>query len=1027
LRIFKVIYPFLFAVLLFCVYSCSTTNHAPLAKQAYHDLTSRYNAYYNASEKMKAAFKTLDAGHKDNFKEVIPVFTYSDSKESATYASDADDIIKRSTLAIQLHPYANYSDDHFLLIGKASYLKADYDKAAQTFKFISTKYKDGVDYIAVQKDRGKKYNDAVKVKKKKGKKKPEYKTIKNKDGSTALKPIDNRPKRSLWIHESSRSEALIWLTKTYTLQKKYTEAEAVVAFARADSRFYQDYDKELLLTEADIYVRNKNYNSAIAPLEKFLTKAKKKKRIKTRPTFVLAQCYEARGDYARASAEYSKVLKLRPNYDMEFYAKIRKANLGRKGGGSPAEIKSLLVKMSRDGKFRDYLDQIYYELGEINLGESDRISARKNFTKSIRNSTSNTEQQALSYKKLGDMDYEDELYESAHGFYDSSLAVMSKDAADFEPVDTRNKVLTRLVEQLKIVAEEDSLQKLGKMSKEAREAFVKKTVDKKREAEEAAKETINDAKNQFDKGNVNPATATATGVPAPATSNFYFYNVSSRSMGYNDFIKRWGKRKYEENWRRSNKGSTTGTEEDVTATNAAADDSTKGGAKKPGAGTKKADEKSLNEEEQLLAGIPTSAEQLSASDDKIIAALYAIGTIYKDELKNYRKALNAFDDLNRRYAKHKLLLETYYNIYLIANNYTKNTGRAADYRSKIISEFPDSKIAALLQNANYLEQEREKENAISNYYASTYNDYMSGALASASDKILMADVRFKPNTLKGKFDLLNALIMAKENRLEDYTQALNKIVAKTDDAQVKATAEQLLEALNKTALPMVDLSKDTTRALRDSMNAKAGLQNLTDAEKSAQAQSIMQQLQNAKNGVDTMTFNTVQGTAADTAKKGGVVTKGGVTDTTGKKGAVPVVVAPPKPAKPDTVLSPFKYEPNAQHQLIVYLNDATVTTQVVSTVLTKITAFNNESFAANKLTVRQIVLDTDRKLIVVRLFKNAEQAMEYYTVFVAKPELLTDLKTSKMSVSVVSQGNLSILLNESGVDVYNKFFDWKYR
>ncbi len=1025
MRIFKVIYPFLIIVLLFCTYSCSTTNHAPLGKQAYHDLTSRYNAYYNASEKMKAAFKTLDAGHKDNFKEVIPVFTYSDSKESATYASDADDIIKRSTQAIQLHPYANYSDDHFLLIGKASYLKADYDKAAQTFKFISTKYKDGVDYIAVQKDRGKKYNDAVKVKKKKGKKKPEYKTIKNKDGSTALKPIDNRPKRSLWIHESSRSEALIWLTKTYTLQKKYTEAEAVVAFARADNRFYQDYDKELLLTEADIYVRNKNYSSAIAPLEKFLVKAKKKKRIKTRPTFVLAQCYEARGDYARASAEYSKVLKLRPNYDMEFYAKIRKANLGRKGGGSSAEIKSLLVKMSRDGKFKDYLDQIYYELGEINLSESDRISARKNFIKSIRNSTSNTEQQALSYKKLGDMDYEDEQYEKSHGYYDSSLTVMSKEAPEFESVDTRNKVLTRLVEQLKIVAYEDSVQKLGKMSKEDREAFVRKSIEKKREAEEEANNAINDSKNQFDKGNTNPAPA--NGVPAPATtSSFYFYNTSSRAMGYNDFLKRWGKRKYEENWRRSNKGSTSGGEEEANV-NAATDDTTKAGAKKPAAGTKGTDQKSLSEEEQLLASIPATSEAMAASDDKIIGALYSIGTIYKDELKNYRKALNAFDDLNRRYAKHRLSLETYYNIYLIANNYTKNTGRAEEYRNRIISEYPDSKIAALLQNANYLEQEREKENAINTYYASTYTDYMSGALASASDKILMADVRFKPNTLKGKFDLLNALILAKENRLEDYTQALNKIVAKTDDAQVKTTAEQLLADLNKSSLPMVDLSKDTSRALRDSMNAKAGLQNLTDEQKSAQAQAIMQQLQNGKNGVDTMTFNTVQGVAADTSKKGGVVTKGGVVDTTGGKKGVPAVVVAPKPAKPDTVISPYKYEPNAQHQLIVYLNDATVTTQMVSAAIAKLNTFNAELFAANKLTVRQIVLDTDRKLLVVRIFKSAELAMEYYNAFIAKPELLSDIKTTKMSASVVSQGNLSILLNETGVEVYDKFFDWKYR
>src|SRR5204863_8438231 len=125
----------------------------------------------------------------------------------AAYIRDMDDVIKHTTQAVQLRGASNWSDDHFLLIGIANYLKGDYDKASASFKYITTEYKEGVDYVKVMKSLDKKVGKYVKKKKKKVK--PEVKVILNKHGTQTLEKIDKRPAFSMWVHEPARSEALI--------------------------------------------------------------------------------------------------------------------------------------------------------------------------------------------------------------------------------------------------------------------------------------------------------------------------------------------------------------------------------------------------------------------------------------------------------------------------------------------------------------------------------------------------------------------------------------------------------------------------------------------------------------------------------------------------------------------------------------------------------------------------------------------------------------------------------------------------
>ena len=61
-----------------------------------------YFLNFNANEKLKSVYKLSQDFHKDKFDSVIPVYHYNDFREFASYSSDLEDVVKRSTLAIQL-------------------------------------------------------------------------------------------------------------------------------------------------------------------------------------------------------------------------------------------------------------------------------------------------------------------------------------------------------------------------------------------------------------------------------------------------------------------------------------------------------------------------------------------------------------------------------------------------------------------------------------------------------------------------------------------------------------------------------------------------------------------------------------------------------------------------------------------------------------------------------------------------------------------------------------------------------------
>jgi len=108
----------------------------------YQNMTAHYNGYFNATEIMKESVTTLQTEHRDNYNQLLPVFEYTAIGDPASVASELDEAIKKSSVVISLHRPSKWTDDCYLLIGQAQYLKQDYESAQKTLEYMINNFDD---------------------------------------------------------------------------------------------------------------------------------------------------------------------------------------------------------------------------------------------------------------------------------------------------------------------------------------------------------------------------------------------------------------------------------------------------------------------------------------------------------------------------------------------------------------------------------------------------------------------------------------------------------------------------------------------------------------------------------------------------------------------------------------------------------------------------------------------------------------------------------------------------------------------
>ncbi len=737
----------LFFILLTIFMGCSQKNN--FVNRTFHNLSAHYNGYYNAGLKLEEAQTKLAALHEDKYDRVLSVFKYGDRTKAKTVFPLLDDAMKRTSLVISRHTILSkngnempdaekWIDDNWLVYGKCQFFKHEYFDAIETFKYIEGTYRT----------------------------------------------------------EPTRFAASLWLAKTYLELTQLRDAEDRLDYLRNQKDLPRKLRGEFEAVAADFYLQTKNVDKGIEHLTKAAVSARKRED-RIRYMFILGQLHERQGDFKKAFGFYTQVIKKNPPYEMDFNARINRARCSDAQGKGGETVKKELLKMMKDPKNKEYMDQIYYALAGISEKENKEDEAINYLSKSVKVSTTNTNQKAISYLELAKIFFAKPEYKKAQAYYDSTITYLSNDHPSYSDIlNTRNS-LTKLVKYLNTIQLEDSLQHLASLSAEDREKVIavkikKEEEEAKKKQEEAEEQQVNQifSQNTGEGSQFNQATG----------SNWYFYNAQAISFGLNEFSKKWGNRKLEDNWRRSSKETVVENEEETVET-----DTTKVTAKE-------VKETSEEKQKNLLKTIPVTPEALAKSTTKIVDAYYNAGMIYKDQLNNLPEAAKMFEELNQKYPANKYELPCYYQLYRIylALN---NTSKSDYYKNIILTQHDESEYAQIIKNPNYAAELAGRKSNLEIYYEETYRKYLNGEYASVIQRKGEADVLFPQNALVPKFDYLKALSIGKTQPVQTFVASLGDIIRNYSNDPVKDQAQDILDYIHgsssegKNDKPLIDTTK----------------------------------------------------------------------------------------------------------------------------------------------------------------------------------------------------------------------------
>ena len=551
---------------------------------------------------------------------------------------------------------------------------------------------------------------------------------------------------------------------------------------------------------ADYYIKIQDPEQAIP----YLAKAVKgfKGNEKMRMSFLLGQLYEDVGDKHNAYLAYKQAgSSSGSSYRTKFNARIKQSAV-YEGANIASEVKAL-KRMTRYDRNKDYLDQIYYAIGNLYLSHGDTLSAIENYRLAAKKSTRNGVDKAISQLTLGGIYFARRQYDEAQVCYAEAVPLINEDYPNYKMLKKRSDVLDELAVYSQNVTLQDSLLELAAMTPEEQKAVIANIIEElkkkeKEEAEAAAREEYlaqQSAKGSQieDRGN-NPASYVMN-----TDNSWYFYNTATKNAGKTQFQKLWGSRKLEDNWRRRNKTTFSfGDEEADSALLALADsmivDENGDTVQVDIEALKRAEDPHY--EEYYLKQIPKTEEEIQASHDIIQEGLYNMGIILKDKMEDYDAAAYEFNVLMEDYPDNTYRLDVYYNMYMM---YMRN-GQVSDaqpYRDSILVQFPESKYGMAMQDPNYLENLKNMNRDQESMYEAAYANYLANNHQGVHDAYAEMMRKYPLSKIMPKFMFIDALSYLTEKNHEKFKETIKDMLQRYPQTDITPVASEIVKQLNQ--------------------------------------------------------------------------------------------------------------------------------------------------------------------------------------------------------------------------------------
>ena len=770
--------------------SCSTKNNTA-QNRWWHSFNARYNTYYNGSQAFIEGNIEKENGNKDNCTELIPLYPVSNKQSRELGKGNYDRAIEKAEKAIKLHSikkrpewnkgrrktqkdiewlsrreYNPFLWHAWLLLGKAQFQQGQFEEAAATFSYMSRLYQ--------------------------------------------TQPAIN-------------GIAHAWQAKSYTELDWLYDAEDIINKQLRDSIHYRA-QKDWDYTLANYNIRAGRYEEALPYLRK-VVKHEKRRKQRAREWFLMGQIQAMLGQKAEAYQSFKHVIRLNPPYELEFNARIAQTEV------MPAtDVKgkiSKLKRMARSDNNKDFLDQVYYAIGNVYLTQRDTLHAIEAYEEGCKKATRSGIEKGVLLLTLGNVYWEKEKYADAQRCYGEAIGLLDKDRKDYKQLDERSKVLDELAPHTSAVELQDSLQRLARMSEDQRNKIIDKIIEdliKKEKEEERAREEAEAEKiqQQEEAKNGNRNTRPTPTAPQPIgggkSGQWYFYNPQAVSQGKQSFQRQWGRRENQDHWQRLNKTVVDLNQENTeqpdslenqenqdhaenveSAENMEPPTATVPSDSIAGSGSEAPADSSAfdpHKREYYLAQIPFTEEQIAESNNLIKDGLFHSGIIFKDKLDNLRLSEKALGRLTSQYADYEHNDEAWYHLFLLYSRQGR-TAEADRCLAMLQSDFPESDWTILLSDPYFAENQRFGVHIEDSIYAATYEAFKVDRHEEVQANGEISEKRFPLGQHRPKFLFIEGLSLLNKGQSDACIDRLKQVVEKYPESEVSEMAGMIIRGVQQ--------------------------------------------------------------------------------------------------------------------------------------------------------------------------------------------------------------------------------------
>lgn len=771
-------------ILVVLLVGCSTKENTA-STRFWQSFTTKYNTYYNGHEAYKEGLQSKENTNKDNYTKLLPVFLVGNEASRNAGSGQFDVTIEKCEKAIRTHsikrkPVLNanktrtpemkaylkrkefnpFLKNAWLLMGKAQFQKGEFLEAASTFSYITRLY--------------------------------------------AAEPI-------------VANEARLWMARCYAQLDWFYDAEDALNRLHRDS-IPGRLQREVETTQADLLLRQARYAEAL-PRLRLAAKREPRRLLKARLYYLLGQLCRQQGRNDEAYKALGRCISLSPPYELAFNARILQTEVVAFQAVPVGQSDSLrntadrlpaisthaasegmirrLRSMARADKNKDYLDQVYYAMGNIYLARRDTTAAITAYERGRTKATKAGPEKGLLLLRLGELYWNRERFDLAQGCYTEALALIDKKGADYELTEKRTKVLDKLVPHTSAIQLQDSLQALAVAPESERNAAIDRVITALKKKEAAERREQAEAERQQNGGDdiVTETTPQPGQRRSTQDRGFYFYNPMLVAQGKQDFARQWGRRKNEDYWRRSQRG--PGASIGANGEGNLNADSLSRAADSLAADM---DDQKLKPEDDphnrayYLKQLPFTEEAKEASNLILQNALFNAGVIEKDDLTDFPLAARTLERLVRHYPKFDRLHDAYYQLYLLYMRWQKPL-EAEQYKRLLVENFPDSTISKRLQDPNYLHDAQFAVQMEDSLYAATYNAYRKGDFATVGTNFERSTQKYPDGANRDKFLFVHALTRLNRGEYKPAEDALSTLVKQYPKSELQPMAAEIVKGL----------------------------------------------------------------------------------------------------------------------------------------------------------------------------------------------------------------------------------------